>query len=223
MRSLARRITYPVVLKPAEGSGSKDILKVADAGVLLSLLTDEVRKTDHLLEGYIPDDVASDQWFANYLSAESVISAGRVSHVAITGRFPLAEPFRESGNFVPGILPPELHAPVITMVNDAIDALGIVNAVIHTEIKLTADGPQVDRGQRSTGRPAAVRPAPRVERQPVPVGVPDRGRHAGRVRRFRGVSRRRVLAHAAAADVGAQRVAHQRSERSRPTSRESTR
>jgi hypothetical protein len=53
-----------------------------------------------------------------------VISGGRVSHVAITGRFPLAVPFRETGNIVPGILDPELHGPVFVMVEAAIAALG---------------------------------------------------------------------------------------------------
>lgn len=154
---LARRITYPAVLKPAEGSGSKDILLVASPKELLSRLSEDVRKTDHLIEAYIPDDVGSDQWFANYFSFESVISAGRISHVAITGRFPLAEPFRETGNFVPGILAPELHAPISSMVDDAIRALGIQDAVIHTEIKLTADGPKlIEVNGRLGGRPPFV-------------------------------------------------------------------
>ena len=66
-------------------------------------------------------------------------------------------PFRETGNFVPGILPPELHGPVITMVDDTIEALGIVNAVIHTEIKITADGPKlIEVNGRLGGRPPYV-------------------------------------------------------------------
>jgi biotin carboxylase len=154
---LSKQITYPAVLKPAEGSGSKDILLAASPDELLSFLTDGVRKSDHLIEAYIPDDVVVDQWFANYLSVESVISSGHVSHVAITGRFPLAEPFRETGNFVPGILDPELHAPVLAMVDGAIEALGIRDAVIHTEIKLTADGPKfIEVNGRLGGRPPFV-------------------------------------------------------------------
>lgn len=158
VEELSRRITYPAVLKPAEGSGSKDIQLVIDSDHLLSLLTSEVRKADHLVEEYIRDDPAtSDQWFANYLSVESVISAGRISHVAITGRFPLAEPFRESGNFIPGILPRHLYPTVLGMVTDANDALKIKDAVTHTEIKLSSDGPKlVEVNGRLGGRPPFV-------------------------------------------------------------------
>jgi biotin carboxylase len=155
---LSRQITYPAVLKPAEGSGSRDIHLVTDAAHLLSLLTSEARKSEHLVEEYIGDDAgAAEQWFANYLSVESVISAGEISHVAITGRFPLAKPFRESGNFIPGILPEHLYPTVLGMTTAANDALGIRDAVTHTEIKLGPDGPKlVEVNGRLGGRPPFV-------------------------------------------------------------------
>jgi biotin carboxylase len=154
---LARRITYPCVLKPAEGSGSKGMHLVGSPGELLSLLAGSVASTDCIIEEYLYDDPSLERWFASYLSVESVISAGRVSHVAITGRFPLADPFRETGNFVPGILDPHLHRPVLRMADDAIDCLGITNAVIHTEIKLTSDGPRlIEVNGRMGGRPPFV-------------------------------------------------------------------
>lgn len=154
---LAGRVTYPAVLKPAEGSGSRGIRFIADSGDLLSELAGRSGGTDCLLEEYLYDDVAEDQWYASYLSVESVVSGGRVSHVAITGRFPLAEHFRETGNFIPGILQPHLHRPVLGMVSDAIDALGVTSAVIHTEIKLTPEGPRlIEVNGRLGGRPPFV-------------------------------------------------------------------
>jgi len=126
---------------------------------------------------------------------------------------PAREPFRETGNFVPGILAPELHAPVSSMVDDTIRALGIRDAVIHTEIKLTADGPKLVEVNGRLGGRAAIRAGSRLRRQPVPGRLPARGRRARRVRRVRRVSRRGVLAHAAAADVGAQRRSNRRAER----------
>jgi biotin carboxylase len=154
--ALARTVTYPAVLKPAEGSGSRDIHLIGDPGDLLAFLAGDVNGVDRVLEEYIDDD-APDQWFASYLSVESVISAGRISHAAITGRFPLAEPFRETGNFVPGILARDLRPAVLTMVGEAIEALGITHAVTHTEIKLTADGPKlIEVNGRLGGRPPFV-------------------------------------------------------------------
>jgi biotin carboxylase len=154
---LARRITYPAVLKPAEGSGSKGMRLLGAPGDLLSLLAGDATNIDCVVEEYLYDDPSQDQRFASYLSLESVVSAGRVSHVAITGRFTLAEPFRETGNFIPAILDPRLHQPVLGMVSDAIEALGITTAVIHTEIKLTPDGPRlIEVNGRLGGRPPFV-------------------------------------------------------------------
>jgi biotin carboxylase len=145
------------VLKPEHGSGSVDIHPLQSADELLQVLAATGGTTDYVVEQYVPDDLPWRHWYANYFSVESVISASRVSHVAITGRFPLAEPFRETGNIVPGILAPELHEPVFAMVDAAIDALGVTDSVIHTEIKLTADGPKlIEVNGRLGGRPPFV-------------------------------------------------------------------
>jgi hypothetical protein len=154
---LARRITYPSVLKPAEGSGSKGIHLVRAPADLVSLLSGEAAGCDGIVEEYLYDDSTLDPNFASYVSVESVISADRVSHVAITGRFPLAEPFRETGNFIPAVLDRDLLQPVLAMVDAAIEALGITTAVIHTEIKLTPDGPKlIEVNGRLGGRPPFV-------------------------------------------------------------------
>ena len=44
---------------------------------------------------------------ADYVSIETIIVAGRMTHLAITGRFPLAPPLRETGYFIPSTLGPE--------------------------------------------------------------------------------------------------------------------
>ncbi len=110
------------------------------------------------VEEYIPDTVGSpEDWYANYLSVESVVSRGEVSHVALTGRFPLAEPFRETGNFIPAIIDPGSERTVLQLVDDAVRALGIVDSIIHTEIKLTAEGPRlIEVNGRLGGRPPFV-------------------------------------------------------------------
>ncbi len=150
-------INFPAVLKPEHGSGSVDMHLLASADDLRAALDDNGGVTDYVVEEYVPNDLPWDHWYANYLSVESVISAGTISHVAITGRFPIAEPFRESGNILPGILAPELHAPVFAMVDAAIAALGVTDSILHTEIKLSADGPQlIEVNGRLGGRPPFV-------------------------------------------------------------------
>ena len=45
-----------------------------------------------------------DGTYAAYVSVESVVAGGEISHLALTGRFPLAENFRETGFFIPAAL-----------------------------------------------------------------------------------------------------------------------
>jgi biotin carboxylase len=81
--------------------------------------------------------------FADYLSVESVVSGGRISHVAVTGRFPPAEPFRESGLFIPSDIDSYHVHDVLEVASQAISALEVRIGFLHTEIKLTPNGPQI--------------------------------------------------------------------------------
>ena len=58
-----------------------------------------------LLEEYLPDGPPMPEGFeADYVSVETIVEAGRMTHLAITGRFPVAPPFRETGFFIPATL-----------------------------------------------------------------------------------------------------------------------
>jgi len=157
VEALVRRVTYPAVVKPTAGSRSRGVRRVDSAGELRGLLSGAVGRTGHVVEAYLSDDAPPGRWYASYLSVESVVSHGRVSHAAVTGRFPLAEPFRESGNFIPAILEPCLQSSVLAMAEDAVRSLGITDSVVHTEVKLTPDGPRlVEVNGRLAGRPPFV-------------------------------------------------------------------
>jgi biotin carboxylase len=154
---LADRVPYPIVLKPAEGSGSRGIRLASTPDELLTLLEPDDTGIDCLLEEYLHDDPAHDQRFASYLSVESVVSAGHISHAATTGRFPLADPFRETGNFIPAVVDHAHHRAVLAMAEAAVTALGIVDSIVHTEIKLTPAGPRlIEVNGRLGGRPPFV-------------------------------------------------------------------
>jgi biotin carboxylase len=157
---LAAEIGFPVVLKPAQGSGSRGIQLAASYEELLSLPTFQESAADPfvgVVEELLLDDPARNPTFASYVSVESVVSEGRVSHVAVTGRFPLASAFRETGNFIPAAEEAPTLASLTIMAGRAIDALGIVDSVVHTEIKLTPDGPKlIEVNGRLGGRPPFV-------------------------------------------------------------------
>ena len=66
-----------------------------------------------------------------------------ISHLALTGRFPPAENFRETGFFIPAALDAESRSAVLDLATRAIDALGVRTGCLHTEVKFTPDGPRI--------------------------------------------------------------------------------
>ena len=146
--ALAAQATFPALCKPRRGSGSRDVVRVQSLEELrLAVLAGGPGTgppQDLLLEEYLrdrPGDEGRD--FAGYVSVESIVSDGRTSHLAITGRFPPAEPFREAGFFIPSALEPPERRAVLELASAAIAALGVNLGCLHTEIKLTPDGPRV--------------------------------------------------------------------------------
>ncbi len=99
---------------------------------------------DFIAEEYLGDRIPRDrQEIADYVSVESIVQEGRPVPLAITGKFPLVEPFRESGNFMPHTLGADEASEVLALSTDAALALGVWCGALHTEIKFTADGPRV--------------------------------------------------------------------------------
>ena len=69
----------------------------------------------------------------------------------MTGKFPLAEPFRETGMMLPATLPPDWTGRVLDTTTMALRALGVVCGVTQTELKLTTAGPRVIEVNGRTG------------------------------------------------------------------------
>jgi len=144
---LATQATFPGILKPRRGAASRGVVAVHSFDELVARIAELPAQAaaagNLLLEEYLPDRVADQQWYASYVSVESIVSAGRCSHVAITGRFPPAEPFRETGFFIPAVLEADERAAVLEMATAAIEAIGITIGCLHTEVKLTPAGPRI--------------------------------------------------------------------------------
>ena len=80
---------------------------------------------------------------SDYVSVESVVVDGTVSHVAVSGRPPQVAPFRETGLIIPCDYAPWLVDEVLKVADAAIAAVGIRSGCLHTEIKITDEGPRV--------------------------------------------------------------------------------
>jgi biotin carboxylase len=148
VEALAAAVEFPAVLKPRTASGSKYATPVADASDLVrqvaTLPPQAGGETGMFVEQYLPGPAMRlDERFADYVSVESLVAHGEISHLATNGRFPLAEPFRETGTFIPADLAQAQQATVLEVATAALRALGVRTGGFHTEIKLTPSGPRV--------------------------------------------------------------------------------
>ena len=138
-------VGWPAVLKPRSAQGSRFTFLAADRDDLARLL-DALgpERPDMVLEGYLADDPSRAEGpYAAYVSVESVVAAGRIGHLALTGRFPMAENFRETGFFIPAALDPADRQDALDLASAAIEALGVQTGCLHTEVKFTPDGPRI--------------------------------------------------------------------------------
>lgn len=135
----------PAVLKPVRGEGSRDTYLVTDETTGLQAVTEWFEHHDRplTLEEYLRG--RDEKPFGDYVSVESAVCHGVVSTIAVTGKYPLLDPFREPGQFWPSHLPTAEQNEIADLAARAVQALGVRTETMHTEIKLTTDGPGCSR------------------------------------------------------------------------------
>ncbi len=179
-RALERATSFPAVLKPRRGEGSRDTVRVESFPELRSMVAETPGsasgsvRPELVLEEYLRDrPEAAQHPFADYVSVESVVSRGQISHLAITGRFPPAEPFRETGFFIPCAYDEDQCAAIAAVATSAVQAIGVRDGLLHTEVKLTPDGPRVIElnGRIGGGVPEMLADAAGVELLPIALRV----------------------------------------------------
>jgi hypothetical protein len=135
----------PVILKPARGGASRDthVITHPDRGAQL---------VDAILDRYLPAGLVIEELLVgrrmpagvgDYISIESAVVDGRITHLAVTGKFALAAPFREVGQFWPALLDEGVRRASLNLATAGLTALDVRRGVTHTEIKLTPDGPRI--------------------------------------------------------------------------------
>jgi biotin carboxylase len=143
LRGIEGEMTFPAVLKPRSGAGSRDTYRVNSESEVTQILKTCSPNEEFILEEYIPDRPAASPIAADVVSVESVVRGGAIEHVALTGRFPFAEPFRETGSFLPSDVAISERSAVYAVASASIEALGVCDGIIHTEVKLTPLGPRI--------------------------------------------------------------------------------
>jgi hypothetical protein len=138
-----RTVGLPAVVKPVHGVSSRNTVLVEDLATgraeLARVLAAEgpVVVEEYLRGAPVPEP------FGDYVSVESVVQDGDRCHLSVTGKLRLAPPFRECGQFWPARLDAATEQAVLTLTDRAVAALGVTTGVLHTELKLTPDGPRI--------------------------------------------------------------------------------
>ncbi len=132
---------------PRQGAASRDTHLVRGESGLRRIIgeesTDDAEST-MVVESYMVGATPPpSEQFSDYVSVESVVVAGRISHLAVTGRLPQDAPFRETGLIIPSDFAPSLQEEILDLATAAIEAIGIRIGCLHTEIKVTDKGPRV--------------------------------------------------------------------------------
>jgi biotin carboxylase len=149
------RVPLPAVLKPTNGMASiltRRLERAEDVGPAyreaLRRWNDDPRLDGLPARFMLEEFVAAARWheaprFGAYVSVESLVHRGHVTHVTVTDKLALAPPFRETGDVQPSVLAPERRAAIEEMATAAIHAVGATDGAAHTELFLTPDGPRV--------------------------------------------------------------------------------
>jgi predicted ATP-grasp superfamily ATP-dependent carboligase len=142
-------VGLPAVLKPRSGAAGALTCLVASPAEAAARLRDFLAGPGPSGREFVVEEVltgdpssAGPGW-GDYVSVESVTHRGVARHVEITGKFPLAAPFRETGYVVPSTLREPDRRRVLDLTSAALAALGVHHGATHVEIKLTPAGPRV--------------------------------------------------------------------------------
>lgn len=140
-----RHVGLPAVVKPARGGASQNTFLVTESeqtGAVVAALA----RQDGVPDGFIVEEYLAgraEPGFGDFVSVESVVVAGRVTHLAVTGKLPMAPPFRETGHFWPAHVGPTDIRQAEDITSAVLEALGVRFGICHTELKLTATGPRL--------------------------------------------------------------------------------
>ena len=128
-------MTYPMIVKPTDRSGSRGIFKVADYAELRRAVPQSAESSfEHgaVIEEYIEGDE---------YSCEGISFAGEHRLLAFTKKYTTGAPhFIETGHREPSDIPEAMLGTVGEGILRALDALRIEYGASHTEFKLTPGG-----------------------------------------------------------------------------------
>ncbi len=136
-------VPLPAVLKPRAGAAARDTFLIETDDEFDRALAMCPPDGELILEQWWPDRLHQSDLAADVLSVESVVRDGVVEHFMTCGRFRFDPPFRDTGGFAPCDLDDEDRVAAEELATAAAVALEVRHGILHTEVKVTPDGPRI--------------------------------------------------------------------------------
>lgn len=141
-----RDVGLPAVVKPIRDSGANRHVYRVDSTDQVPQIADRMFSDHGPWEHFIVEEclIGRDMFpLGDYVSVESMVCNGEVTHIGFTGKFPLKPPFRSTGQFRPALLPEDERRELSRQMSAVIGAVGLRSGLLHGEFKLTSDGPRL--------------------------------------------------------------------------------
>ncbi len=145
LEEISKIFTFPLVVKPAYGAGSAFVMKVNDEEELRESYEYIKKEMSPKVESALNDGLGV--FVEEYIDGDEVdldilIQNGKIKFCAISDNGQTKEPFFiETTRTTPSNLPTKNQAELLTMADETLEKLGILNGCVHFEAKSTARGP----------------------------------------------------------------------------------
>ena len=128
-------LSYPIIVKPTDRSGSRGVTKVTEYKYLNPAIEKAIENSFEkraIIEEFIE---------GNEYSCECISFKGNHSFLSLTKKYTTGEPhFIETGHIQPSDISVENEEEIVSMIYLALDALGIRNGASHSEFRVNKDG-----------------------------------------------------------------------------------
>jgi biotin carboxylase len=134
----ASQVGFPLVVKPADGQGSRSVARVLREDEL------EAAVSSALDASYCGEAVIERFMKGEEVSVEGVVFDGEVMHAAITGKIRSEPPHRfDLGIYLPADLTADDERFAEELAAKCLRAIGFTNGSTHTEVIFTEEGPRL--------------------------------------------------------------------------------
>jgi D-alanine-D-alanine ligase len=142
---IIKNFSFPLVVKPAYGAGSAFVMRVNDEEELRESYEYIKKEMSPKVESALTDGLAV--FVEEYIDGDEVdldilVQNGKIKFCAISDNGQTKEPFFiETTRMTPSNLPNKNQAQLLSMADETLEKLGILNGCIHFEAKSTPKGP----------------------------------------------------------------------------------